>query len=120
MISASKENTALKLRTRRVRMKGALIKAFRKARPLKGGERRLSISEPVPKRQTGEAHDDPARLLECALTTLMPALMRATIHGRPVTIDVADEETAAAFRAVLSKTREDHPTNDLIRIRVTS
>ncbi len=44
--------------------------------------------------------------------------MRASCHGRPVTVTVADEETAIIFREALQISCVNRPTDALIDIEV--
>ena len=47
---------------------------------------------------------------------LTPALLRASIIGVPVTVEVPDERTAEVFRAALAKTRRGRPTDRLVEV----
>ena len=131
----------------RTKMKGAIVKVLRKARPEpREGKRfagargpggyvrlahtgikkmfkgeplvfgpRLDVAKPAPSRVLDI---DLARLVVLAMNTLSPASMRASAHGRPVTITVPDEQTAAVFREALELMVAERPTDALISIKV--
>jgi hypothetical protein len=127
----------------RTRMKGAIVKVLRKAKPqgrkhrkgMRGGgyvnlaqtglkkmfrteawrfEPRLDVAAPAP----SDAARDPVELVSLALETLAPATYRAGVFGTPVTVTVDDEATADIFRAALARSVEARPTNRLIRVTV--
>jgi hypothetical protein len=131
----------------RTKMKGAIVKVLRKAKPeAREGRRfagargpggyvrlahtgikkmfkgeplvfgpRLDVAKPAPSMMMDS---DVARLVVLAMNTLAPASMRASSHGRPVTITVPDEATAAIFREALSLTIIERHTDALIKIKV--
>ena len=131
----------------RTKMKGAIVKVLRKARPEpREGKRfagargpggyvrlahtgikkmfqgeplvfgpRLDVAKPAP---SMALDTDLAGLVVLAMNTLSPASMRASAHGRPVTITVPDEETAAVFREALEMMVAERPTDALISIKV--
>ena len=61
---------------------------------------------------------DSATLVALAMDRLTPALVRASIIGLPVTVEVPDERTAEVFRAALEQTRAARPTDRLVEIVV--
>ncbi len=131
----------------RTKMKGALVKVLRAAKPDGTRIRRF----PGPRHPGGYvrlAHTglmkmfkgdplmvgprlpvaDPAPLADpwagraaavaSALDILAPASARAAVHGAPVTVTVNDEDTAQVFRAALELTAVNRPTDGLIEVRV--
>ena len=62
------------------------------------------------------AEIDGAALVALALDRLTPALLRASIIGVKVTVEVPDERTAEVFRAALEKTRAGRPTDRLVEV----
>jgi len=56
--------------------------------------------------------------LVVALTKLTPAVVRATLGGRPVTVTVPDAETAELFLSALEITSRNRATDRLIQIVV--
>ncbi len=65
------------------------------------------------RRFRAEAEFDGATLVAMAMDKLTPALLRASIIGVPVTVEVPDERTAEVFRAALAMTRDRRPTDRL-------
>jgi hypothetical protein len=63
-----------------------------------------------------EPEFDSATLVALAMDRLTPALLRASIIGVPVTVEVPDERTAEVFRAALAKTRSGRPTDRLVEV----
>ena len=61
---------------------------------------------------------DGATLVALAMDRLTPALLRASIIGVPVTVEVPDEEIAEVFRAALAQTRTGRPTDRLVEVVV--
>ena len=59
---------------------------------------------------------DGATLVALAMDRLTPALLRASIIGVPVTVEVPDEEIAEIFRAALAQTRTGRPTDRLVEV----
>ena len=59
---------------------------------------------------------DGATLVALALDRLTPALLRASIIGVKVTVEVPDERTAEVFRAALAQTRAGRPTDRLVEV----
>ncbi|MDX1485548.1 MAG: hypothetical protein R3229_13825 [Alphaproteobacteria bacterium] len=131
----------------RTKMKGAIVKVLRKAKPEGGrikrfpggrrpggyvrlahtGIKKMFKGEPLmlePRLNVArpapnpDLNSDRARFVALALDTLAPALARTTVHGRPVTVTVPDSETALVFRAALDLTAVNRPTDSLIEIRV--
>ncbi len=68
------------------------------------------------RRFRAEAEFDGATLVALAMDKLTPALLRASIIGVPVTVEVADEHIAEVFRAALAKTRDGRPTDRLVEV----
>ena len=68
----------------------------------------------APPRDEGEI--DGAALVALAMDRLTPALLRASIIGVPVTVEVPDERTAEVFRQALAKTRSGRPTDRLVEV----
>ena len=139
----------------RTKMKGAIVKVLRKAKPdpkaKSGGVRtrrfprahepavyvrlahsgfkkmfkgeppmfgpRLNVASPAPGMDMGQDAER-ARLVAFAMNSLSPASARTACHGRPVTVMVPDEATAAVFRKALELTIADRPTDGLIEIKV--
>ncbi len=85
-----------------------------KSEPLVFGSR-LDLAKPAPSMVLNR---DLASLVVLVMNNLSPASMRASAHGRPVTVTVPDEETAAIFRAALEMMVEERPTDALITIKV--
>lgn len=63
-----------------------------------------------------ETEMDSATLVALAMDRLTPALLRASIIGVPVTVEVPDERTAEVFRAALAQTRAGRPTDSLVEV----
>jgi len=131
----------------RTKMKGAIVKVLRKAKPepregkrFAGARRpggyvrlahtgikkmfksellvfgsRLDVAKPVPSMVLNR---DLASLVVLVMNNLSPASMRASAHGRPMTVEVPDEETAAIFREALEMMVAERPTDALISIKV--
>ena len=97
-----------------VRLAHTGIKKMFKSEPLVFGPR-LDVAEPV---SSMGLNPDLASLVVLVMNILSPASMRASAHGRPVTITVPDEETAAIFRAALEMMVAERPTDALITIKV--
>jgi hypothetical protein len=131
----------------RTKLKGAIVKVLRKAKP--GGARakrspgarrpggyvrlahtgfkkifkgeplmfgpRLNVADPAP---SMDWDADRVRLVALAMDSLSPASARTACHGRPVTVTVPDEATAAVFRKALELTVAHRPTDGLINIKV--
>lgn len=131
----------------RTKMKGAIVKVLRKAKPEgRGGKRfpgrrgpggyvrlahtgirKMFKGEPLvfgPRLDvaqpapSAESVAARARLVALAMDRLFTASMRASFQGLPVTVTVDDEDTAAVFREVLEMTKVERPTDALIRIEV--
>ncbi len=73
----------------------------------KGGARKL-------RRFRAETEMDSATLVALAMDRLTPALVRASIIGVPVIVEVPDERIAQVFRAALAQTRAGRPTDRLV------
>ena len=63
-----------------------------------------------------ESELDGATLVALAMDRLTPALLRASIIGVPVTVEVPDEQIAEVFRAALAQTRTGRPTDRLVEV----
>ena len=98
-----------------VRLAHTGIKKIFKSEPLVFGSK-LDLAKPAP---SMGMNPDLAELVELAMNTLAPASMRASAHGKPVTVTVPDEGTAAVFRAALELTVAERPTDALITIKVS-
>ena len=61
---------------------------------------------------------DPVRLAVLAMEGLGRASMRASFTGIEVKVAVPDDATAAIFRAALSETVRNRPTDRLVRVVV--
>ncbi len=68
------------------------------------------------RRFRAEPEFDSVTLVALAMDRLTPALLRASIIGVPVTVEVPDERTAEVFRAALAKTRSGRPTDRLVEV----
>jgi hypothetical protein len=69
-------------------------------------------------RATTAAQPDPVRIAVLAMESLGRASMRASFTGVEVEVAVPDDATAAIFRAALSETVRNRPTDRLVRIIV--
>ncbi len=67
-------------------------------------------------RFSSDSELDGATLVALAMDRLTPALLRASIIGVPVTVEVPDEEIAEVFRAALAQTRTGRPTDRLVEV----
>jgi len=70
------------------------------------------VASPAP------AHPDPVKLAVLAMESLGRASMRASFTGIEVKVAVPDDATAAIFRAALSETVRNRPTDRLVRVVV--
>jgi hypothetical protein len=61
---------------------------------------------------------DPVKLAVLAMDSLGRASMRASFTGIEVKVAVPDDATAAIFRAALSQTVRNRPTDRLVRVVV--
>ena len=61
-----------------------------------------------------------AQLIAEALGCLAPAISRAALYGRPVTVKVADNYTAEVYRAVLVRTASQRSTDRLVSVTVAA
>lgn len=61
---------------------------------------------------------DPVKLAVLAMDSLGRASMRASFTGVEVKVAVPDDATAAIFRAALSETVRNRPTDRLVRVVV--
>ena len=59
---------------------------------------------------------DGATLVALAMDRLTPALLRASIIGVPVIVEVPNEQIAEVFRAALAQTRTGRPTDRLVEV----
>ena len=75
----------------------------------KGGARKF-------RRFRAETEMDSATLVALAMDRLTPALLRASIIGVPVIVEVPDERIAQVFRAALAQTRAGRPTDRLVEV----
>ena len=64
------------------------------------------------------AQPDPVRIAVLAMENLGRASMRASFTGIEVKVAVPDDATAAIFRAALSETTRNRPTDRLVRVVV--
>jgi hypothetical protein len=64
------------------------------------------------------AQPDPVRIAVLAMESLGRASMRASFTGTEVKVAVPDAATAAIFRAALSETTRNRPTDRLVRVVV--
>jgi hypothetical protein len=64
------------------------------------------------------AQPDPVRIAVLAMESLGRASMRASFTGTEVKVAVPDDATAAIFRAALSETTRNRPTDRLVRVVV--
>jgi hypothetical protein len=71
-----------------------------------------SVASPQP------APPDPVRIAVLAMESLGRASMRALFTGIEVKVAVPDDATAAIFRAALSETIPNRPTDRLVRVVV--
>jgi hypothetical protein len=74
----------------------------------------VPTAEPV---QAGP-QPDPVKLAVLAMDSLGRASMRASFTGVEVKVAVPDDATAAIFRAALSQTVRNRPTDRLVRVVV--
>lgn len=99
-----------------VRLAHTGIKRIFRHEPLIFGPR-LNVAKPAP--STGlEPYANAAAMIAAAMNTLSPASMRASVHGKPVTVTVPDEATAVVFRQALELSRAERPTDALIAIEI--
>ncbi len=68
------------------------------------------------RRFRADSEMDGATLVALAMDRLTPALLRASIIGVPVTVEVPDERIAEVFRAALAQTRAGRPTDRLVEV----
>jgi hypothetical protein len=68
--------------------------------------------------QPEPAQPDPVRIAVLAMETVGRASMRASFTGIEVKVAVPDDATAAIFRAALSETVRNRPTDRLVRVVV--
>ncbi len=68
------------------------------------------------RRFRAEPEFDGATLVALAMDRLTPALLRASIIGVPVIVEVPDERIAQVFRAALAQTRTGRPTDRLVEV----
>ena len=64
------------------------------------------------------AQPDPVKIAVLAMESLGRASMRASFTGIEVKVAVPDDATAAIFRAALSETARNRPTDRLVRVIV--
>lgn len=64
------------------------------------------------------AQPDPVKIAVLAMESLGRASMRASFTGVEVKVAVPDDATAAIFRAALSETVRNRPTDRLVRVVV--
>ena len=57
-----------------------------------------------------------AQLVAEALQSLAPAISRAALYGKPVTVTVADHHTAEVYRAALVRTASQRSTDRLVSV----
>lgn len=68
--------------------------------------------------QAESIQPDPVRIAVLAMESLGRASMRASFTGVEVKVAVPDDTTAAIFRAALSETVRNRPTDKLVRVVV--
>jgi hypothetical protein len=61
-----------------------------------------------------------AHMIAAALGCLAPAISRAALYGKPVTVKVADQHTAEVYRAVLAHTASQRSTDRLVQVTVAA
>ena len=61
-----------------------------------------------------------AKLVAEALQLLAPAISRAALYGKPVTVNVADPHIAEVYRAALVRTASQRSTDRLVSVTVTA
>ena len=61
-----------------------------------------------------------AQMVAKALCCLAPAISRAALYGKPVTVQVADNHTAEVYRAALVHTAEQRSTDRLVSVTVAA
>ncbi len=61
-----------------------------------------------------------AQMVAKALGCLAPAISRAALYGRPVTVQVTDNHTAEVYRAALVHTASQRSTDRLISVMVAA
>jgi hypothetical protein len=71
-----------------------------------------SVAPPAP------VQPDPVKIAVLAMESLGRASMRASFTGIEVRVAVPDDATAAIFRAALSETIRNRPTDRLVRVVV--
>ena len=102
--------------------KAALFKVAAAGRKLRRSRekrgRRLWLSTPASAPAALQPQPDPVRIAVLAMDTLGRASMRASFTGIEVRVAVPDDATAAIFRAALSETIRNRPTDKLVRVVV--
>src|SRR3984957_4464024 len=71
-----------------------------------------------PDHRAASAQPDPVRIAVLAMESLGRASMRASFTGIEVKVAAPDDATAAIFRAALSETIRNRPTDRLVRVVV--
>ncbi len=81
---------------------------------------RTGLPRPAGHAAAGSQGADPQEVarLVMAIDRLTAASFRASCYGRPVTVTVPDQATAALFEAALAQTRVRRATDSLIRVVV--
>lgn len=83
----------------------------KRARPAWFASRAIAV-------QVEPAQPDPVKIAVLAMESLGRASMRASFTGIEVKVAVPDDATAAIFRAALSETTRNRPTDRLVRVVV--
>jgi len=100
--------------------KAALSKVAAASRKLRRGRekrvRRLWLPALTP--VAAAPQPDPVQIAILAMETVGRASMRASFTGVEVKVAVPDDATAAIFRAALSETIRNRPTDKLVRVVV--
>lgn len=61
-----------------------------------------------------------AQMIAEALGCLAPAISRAALYGKPVTVQVVDHHTAEVYRAALARTASQRSTDRLVTVTVAA
>jgi hypothetical protein len=77
-----------------------------------------AAAAPQPPAQLDSARPDPVKIAVLAMESLGRASMRALFTGVEVRVAVPDDATAEIFRAALSETIRNRPTDRLVRVVV--
>ena len=80
--------------------------------------RRILPPDIMPMVSPQPAQPDPVKIAVLAMDSVGRASMRASFTGVEVKVAVPDDATAAIFRAALSETAVNRPTDRLVRVVV--